>query len=1655
MSATLFANELSHLSSEAKRKNADLRSAADKALQELKSLPSTSETQLAADLSRRPTFIEPFLIACNTKNAKFAGSGIVCLQRLVISKGLPKVRLQETLGAFNACTDLGLDIQLKILQALPSLLQNYASELEGNLLSSALQVCSSLQTAKASTVSGVAAATLQSLITSVFEKVETEDSNAERTAPTAEIPGDDGTLQLRPAAYDAYRVFRDLALSADSRSTKFVEFTSFSADNGLELIWSCIDSNPELFGAHEELMAVVRSNVLPLVVRALSERLPFSTTVRSLRLLGMILDRHLSRFSEDCEVALNLCTQLLEPEIAPIWKRSLVMELLRDFFSNSNHVIEAYSMFDGREGGKPIVQDMMSAFVRLSTEKPSAIGLGQQSTVPTGPAVQRDTIPEETTFEAAGMAGVISSALGVAEASVAGISNQWSLPKIPCMEQLDKNDPPPVPETYIYALVLECLNGLSDALARTVLPLTVQHERSRTKSSSGSSEANGGSRGRSTSFRSRAVPMNPLDAKDAPYAGKVRAVAGLVDKCWPAVLATASTFLNAALDDQYFRNLIKAYQRFAQVAGLLRLTTPRDALMTTLAKAAVPPQVLSAATSETMKSPATDSPRVLSSPRGLLSVDSFVSQASSLSTDTSRRQSIDHARPILTVRNLLCLRALLNLAIALGPILGRAFSVIVTALKQADMVLSRTNPKQMTRQASYAGHRASDDPSIVQAFSSEVGAVEAAASRLLESTADYPDDAFLIVLQTFCQLLHARPEQVQSPSVSPRPETTPPTTPLTARRTFSGLPGLSSFVELQLRDYQFVIPKLGTLAELNICRFIASNDADGTGWNMLINELTSTAKSNTSPREARRSAANVMAKLAEAAIAEVAKEDRDDRASVQRRALASLLHLVDEIYLEQSDLSNVDLEVQSQVMECLRTILERGGETLVAGWNRIVAILSVAFEHSGSPNRGPDDDIARIDWTQVTTSLVSPPIGRVAFAATQLVCSDFLSSVPGGVVPSLVELLYRFMCQKDDLNAALTTVTMAWNVSDAVFSQFFGTDLDSLVEQIEDEDLEDALANLQDLPAAQWLFMLTRLRDAAGSTSREVRNAAFQTLCNVFKNHGDEIPPTCWKALLRSTLFQLSRVDAMLYSEESDSEQTSDAELSRSILDGTSGVLAAHIRVIEQIPQLPSLWESFLSMLERYLDLDIHLLTAGAWSALSRVLAAAGGPKWKDLTYRTLALWLKRVPATGPTSENACQSNQAAFTAYTEAGQEIATLTGDKISDAQGRNMLENLFEIIKQSDGPCYDRESLSPLQTKALTLLRGLPASRSALVVVASRLSTLHHDSVPSSGVITGPTYLAIAHESVTWLQILISGGDIESDDALPQAIQSLRRIIETKYGYRLEHKGMPLWHVATQTAVALAPVVLGDLQDASEELWSEYARIASSIVMGKDMHLVEDRLKIQNDMDFDIEQYKILREVITAHLGSAELPDQLRFDYTRALFDASIVHPTEKGEVPPPGQPPLEGIGKVRRGRVKKVPYSYREDMSYVCFKELIALSSNATEGGAKLAKAAAPLLVLRLAIPIRAYIADQPLRGLNPQPLSELEELVFCFDSIRDLKLAPGALGSDSSERAHMRYLSPLLIKAVATAGDSWSGTQEVLRPLQETLAALSQDSLGDL
>lgn len=530
----------------------------------------------------------------------------------------------------------------------------------------------------------------------------------------------------------------------------FIRFSSLPPTSTLELIETILSNHEKVVSNHPEQVHILRTLLMPMIIRSLPDRLSFPIAVRIIRILNLLIRNHLAILPSECEIALGLLNHMLDPEASPLWKRALCLEVYRGIYTDSRLVLEIYRLFDEQEGKKSVFEDNLASFVRLATERPALIGLGQQSTIPVVRGETGDSSSDQAVVEAGGLAGVIGGPGPESKASgqVTGIGTQWSLLKSPCMEQLDKSEAPALPETYIYSLVLTCITNISESLAKFILPLTVHHEtksrkrvkaedagRSRTDSDVASPHPNNSQLSRTQSFRRKTIPVNPLDLHDHPTYPLIQTSSALVTECWPAVLATCSTFLNAALDSDYYRALVRAIQKFTQVAGLLRLTTPRDAFLTTLGKAAVPPSLLLTNISSP-KTPTPDNPGIFSNTKGLLSVDSLVSQTSSMSIDRNRRPSHEVGLPVLGPRNLLCLRALLNLAIALGPTLHSAWSIVFETLQVADLILSLSAQGGAGTPGSQGLRSDETSPEKVEA---ETAAVQAAARRLFESSVDFPN----------------------------------------------------------------------------------------------------------------------------------------------------------------------------------------------------------------------------------------------------------------------------------------------------------------------------------------------------------------------------------------------------------------------------------------------------------------------------------------------------------------------------------------------------------------------------------------------------------------------------------------------------------------------------------------------------------------------------------------------------------------------------------------------------------------------------------------------------------------------------------------------------------------------------------------------------
>ncbi|KAI5236822.1 hypothetical protein E4T43_08375 [Aureobasidium subglaciale] len=1578
--------------------------------------------------------------------------------RLVIIRGLPKSRLKDVLDAFNACTSLGLDIQLKVLQALPALAQNYADDLKGDHLAAALQVCAALQNAKAATVSGVAAATLQQLVVSVFDRVAAEDEGGDKFPIVTRISGGDGPIALREAAYDAYRVFLDICFATEGQNTRFVRFSALSATSGLELMGACLGSHPKIFASHPEQTNILRTVVMPHLIRVISERQAFGITLRALRVASFVIRRHLQAMPDECEVVLGLLTHMIDSE-ATTWKRAMCMEVFRLVYTEPGLAVQIYLQYDAKEGKRSIIRDNIACFVKISTEKPSVIGLGQHSSIPTDQT--RDTIAEQVAMEAAGgVAGVIAPSPAVGDANVPGISTRWSAPKTQCMDQLDKTDPPNLPETYVYSLVLECLNGLSENLAKVVLPLTVQHDASRHRRDQEpesddevdeehvtSPQKTRNRRKRSQSYRSRTVPLNPLSADEGSEAARIRAIANLVEECWPALLATYSTFLNASLDNDYYRALIRSYQRFVQVSGLLRLCTARDAFLTTLGKAAVPPSIVTSSIS-TLSSPTAETPGIYSNGKGLLSVESFTTQIPG--SEKSRRPSYDPAsKPTLSTRNLLCLRALLNVAIAIGPTLDSSFNIVFETLLQAGVVLNASGAKST-------------------GIGPEIAAVEGAVLRLLESTADYPNDAFLHVLTTLCRLLNGRSEGVLSSPIQ--------TNPSDVARKLSGLPGITTDIALSTQDYVFVLTRLRDLAEHNIARFTSYTSSE-SGWVLLVDSLVDLSIATSIPDDARRLSADILARCSMAVAEASTSEDSDDAAVAQQMVLSSLHLLVRRIYEQSGDLTNIDIEIHNRILDSVKAILEKSGEALTAGWDIILAIIGSVFDMDDVEEKEIGEHNTKEGWLKLSSHFVAPYLGRSAFGVMQLVCSDFLAPLPQTCLSPLVEILFRFASQSSDLNISLTAITLFWDVSDFLVKQEVVSGLNELISGTTEERLvlghERIVTRSKESRPAQWVLLMYRLTDVIADDRSEVRNSAFQTLLRIFKNHSGDFSDPAWQLTIETLLFKLLRENADKQRALRSGKISSDVIIG---LDATSSQIIGHIAALlaGQFDQMASfssfdrLWSDLMEIFETLLTFRSSAINAAVYNALGTLLSAFGADNKKlgPAISRTELLWSSSIPDNSADVKGQA-AEQDQYIAYINCGRTINNLVERSTTTERLNIMVQNMITCVKSSTGGSYSSDVQTPtaLQQKVLEHLRALHGNinlvSSTLVFAASQLMSLPFETSeqrPRKNL----TFVALSKLSMDWLVELItstlSKPEMFYSGAVAKSLEGIVMPMRLKYRWTQSGRAPALWQKATSASLTIIEKTLKQMEelDVPSELkartWTAIVDIAhASMHADIDEASPQPTLEaVETDELFDCENMKRLKSMMTSALGSSSIPDEIRQTYSTSLFNTSLIHAVERGDISQHDDK-LANLYDLRIGRVRDPEPSPREDMAYLCFAELVSLAAESSKSQVKLSQAAAMHLVLRFALPLKAYIVDQPLRGSMPQPLSQVEELLFCLTEIEKLRCAPdamdGMLGIGShGPKAHLELLYPLVVKAVGVAGDKRYGNKKILAVLERVLVA---------
>lgn len=120
---------------------------------------------------------------------------------------------------------------------------------------------------------------------------------------------------------------------------------------------------------------------------------------------------------------------------------------------------------------------------------------------------------------------------------------------------LDKIDPPQIPDGYGISIAYACLLDIIRSIA---LAITGPREEGVEKR------------------------YNPSESEKKLHVQ-------LINSSWCGLLAALTPLIDASTDESATENVLKEIQTFASLCGLLDLHTPRDAFITAICKASLPP----------------------------------------------------------------------------------------------------------------------------------------------------------------------------------------------------------------------------------------------------------------------------------------------------------------------------------------------------------------------------------------------------------------------------------------------------------------------------------------------------------------------------------------------------------------------------------------------------------------------------------------------------------------------------------------------------------------------------------------------------------------------------------------------------------------------------------------------------------------------------------------------------------------------------------------------------------------------------------------------------------------------------------------------------------------------------------------------------------
>uniref|UniRef100_A0A3Q2D6E3 Protein MON2 homolog n=1 Tax=Cyprinodon variegatus TaxID=28743 RepID=A0A3Q2D6E3_CYPVA len=673
--------DLRSLSMECKKKFPPVKEAAESGIVKIKTIAARNTDILAALKENSSEVVQPFLMGCGTKEPKITQLCLAAIQRLMSHEVVSEAAAGNIINMLWQLMENGLE-ELKLLQTVLVLLTTN-TVVHDEVLSKAIVLCFRLHFTKDNITNNTAAATVRQVVTVVFERMVAEDERfkgiVEKTPPVQGNTNRRSVSTLRPSAKDAYMLFQDLCQLVNADAPYWlVGMTEMTRTFGLELLESVLNDFPAVFLQHQEFSFLLKERVCPLVIKLFSPNIKFrqgtSTAVppapvekpyfpicmRLLRVVSVLIKHFYSLLVTECEIFLSLLVKFLDGE-KPQWLRAVAVESVHRLCVQPHLLCSFCQSYDMKQHSTKVFRDIVNAlgsFIQslfivpnagnaaAATAPAGGSGSGTQGTAQGGPGTGggSSTLTTQAAFEYRG------TWIPLMTVSVQGSA------KATYLEMLDKVEPPSIPEGYAmsvaFSALLDLVRGITSMIERE---LTTEEEAA-------------------AEFRE----THP-EQEWKPEAGSHLVWEEMVNASWCGLLAALSLLLDASTDEAATENILKAEMTMASLCGRLCLVTPRDAFITAICKASLPPHYALT---------------VLSSNSANVSGKAYSIQGQSVQiispSSESHQQVVAVGQPltaqpqgtvVLTAKNIQCMRTLLNLAHCHGAVLGTSWQLVLATLQ--------------------------------------------------------------------------------------------------------------------------------------------------------------------------------------------------------------------------------------------------------------------------------------------------------------------------------------------------------------------------------------------------------------------------------------------------------------------------------------------------------------------------------------------------------------------------------------------------------------------------------------------------------------------------------------------------------------------------------------------------------------------------------------------------------------------------------------------------------------------------------------------------------------------------------------------------------------------------------------------------------------